>query len=220
METKHRAWGIAAFAALLFAGLMASGAQCGIPGLPGSKKGMKVAKVKELDSIIVKTKEDSALTPAEYQTVVLEGVGLPSAFDNKAREGMGRALTEMVEGKYVTLEYDTPGQPWWTGNGEMVAYVFIAGKMVNEELIRQGLGRYGGQWGAKRYQARLKAAEQEAKKERRGMWANYVEKPENPGRDDYADDDYDRGSDQDYDRDSDQGEVNVYEQRFDNDYDR
>jgi hypothetical protein len=107
METKHRAWGIAAFAALLFAGLMASGAQCGIPGLPGSKKGMKVAKVKELDSIIVKTKEDSALTPAEYQTVVLEGVGLPSAFDNKAREGMGRALTEMVEGKYVTLEYDS-----------------------------------------------------------------------------------------------------------------
>jgi micrococcal nuclease len=213
---QRKQWTLGMVAGLLVTGLMLLGAECGIPGipgLPGSKpKGMKVTKVKSLDSIIVKTKEDSGLTLAEYSTVVLEGVGLPHNQDSKTNQEMGKALTEMVEGKYVTLEYDTPGQPSGTSSGAILAYVFIEGKMVNEELIRQGLGRFGGQWGGKRYQDRLRQAEKEAKDARRGMWANYEEKPARPEENDY-DNDYDNDSDRDYD----QGEVNVYEQEYDND---
>lgn len=75
---------------------------------------------------------------------------------------------ELVEGKKVKLEFDKEITDRY---GRWLAYVFINDKMVNEELLRNGYATVYIHRPNTRYLDRLKAAEQEAKENKRGIWS-------------------------------------------------
>lgn len=188
------------------------GAECGIPGM--KPKGMKVTGIRSLESIVVRTKEPKGLEMEEYTTVWLLGFTVPNHMDSASRAVLSDILKNKLLGQYVTLEWDDPkGGMWLDGQGHTAAYVFVDGKMINEELIREGLGRAGGRYQAARYRDRLKQAEKEAREARRGMWANYEEKPGGGEDEDDLGGDYEPGYDGGYGG----GEVNVYEPVYEDD---
>lgn len=76
---------------------------------------------------------------------------------------------ELVEGKKVKLEFDKEITDRY---GRWLAYVFINDKMVNEELLRNGYATVYIRRPNTRYLDRLKAAEQEAKENKRGIWSD------------------------------------------------
>ncbi len=57
--------------------------------------------------------------------------------------------------------------------GRYLAYVWVDGKLLNEELIRHGLGRFTpGFRFSETFKRRLRAAEREAKSRRAGIWSD------------------------------------------------
>ena len=74
----------------------------------------------------------------------------------------------LVEGKKIRLEFDkeiTDRYDRW------LAYVFVDGKMVNEELLRYGYARVYAFAPNTKYLDSLTAAEKEAKENKRGLWS-------------------------------------------------
>lgn len=97
-----------------------------------------------------------------------------------------------------TVKPDTPPQPWGAEasqftrdflarrkvrlefdeerldqHGRTLAFVWVGDKLLNEELIRAGLGRAEMHFHyASEKKDRFRAAQQEAKKQQRGIWSN------------------------------------------------
>ena len=85
---------------------------------------------------------------------------------------------QLVMGKNVTIETD---EEKYDPYGRLLAYVFIDGKMVNEELVREGLARKFFIGPNRKYESRISHAQEEAQNYKRGIWSN----PENfttPGK--------------------------------------
>lgn len=79
-----------------------------------------------------------------------------------------RANASLVEGRMVLLEKDVSDSDRY---GRLLRYVYIDGVMVNAELVRLGCARAVRYPPDVRHQEYLKAAEQEAREARRGLWA-------------------------------------------------
>jgi endonuclease YncB( thermonuclease family) len=75
----------------------------------------------------------------------------------------------LVAGKQVWLETDSQKRDRY---GRRLAYVYLGEKMVNEHLVRQGLARAKTYPPNRRHEKRLKAAQNDAKRAGRGIWAN------------------------------------------------
>ncbi len=76
---------------------------------------------------------------------------------------------DFVSGGQVRLEFDKEKLDKY---GRTLAYVWVGDRMLNEELIRAGLAHYEPNYRyAKEMKARFKAAENEAKAARRGLWS-------------------------------------------------
>lgn len=80
------------------------------------------------------------------------------------------ALSKLVEGKQVRLEFETPGKLERDRYGRILAYVLADGVNVNVELVRQGWSPFYTKYGEGRYADEFRAAEQEARAAGRGMW--------------------------------------------------
>jgi micrococcal nuclease len=77
---------------------------------------------------------------------------------------------KMVEGKEVRLEYDQ--KPGDNKYGELFAYVYLNdGTFLNAEIIKQGYGRADTGFPFK-YVKEFSHFEKEARKTKRGLWAN------------------------------------------------
>ena len=106
---------------------------------------------------------------ANGQIVRLVGVNAPNngePFEEEATE----ANQKLVQGKTVTLEYDT-----YTSDrfGRVLAYPFVDGKNVLVELANQGMVKvtiYEDRRKLK-YQDELLKAQNEAQKKKRGVWS-------------------------------------------------
>ena len=72
-------------------------------------------------------------------------------------------------GKDVTLEID---EEKYDPYGRLLAYVFIDGKFVNEELVREGLARSFFIGPNRKYEQRIYKAQKEAQKNKKGIWGN------------------------------------------------
>jgi micrococcal nuclease len=76
---------------------------------------------------------------------------------------------EFVAGGEVRLEFDGPPRDKY---GRILAYVWVGGRMLNEELIRAGLARAELQYPySDKMKARFRRAEAEARAARRGIWS-------------------------------------------------
>jgi len=75
----------------------------------------------------------------------------------------------LVLGKDVTLEID---EEKYDPYGRLLAYVFIDGKLVNEELVREGLARAFFIGPNRKYESRIYKAQREAQNNKKGIWGN------------------------------------------------
>lgn len=76
---------------------------------------------------------------------------------------------QFVAGGRVRLEFDGARQDQY---GRYLAYVWVGDKMLNEELLRQGLARHTPWFPySDAMKKRLGAVQQEAKRHRRGLWS-------------------------------------------------
>ncbi|MFH1797818.1 MAG: thermonuclease family protein [Candidatus Omnitrophota bacterium] len=73
----------------------------------------------------------------------------------------------LVEGKEVILEFDVEKQDKYS---RWLAYVYKDGKMVNEELLKQGYAKVLVIPPNTKYRSRLNIAQTEAQQAHRGLW--------------------------------------------------
>jgi len=108
------------------------------------------------------------------ERVRLIGVDTPeTVHPQKPVERFGKQASaftrRLLEGRRVRLEFDQQRDRY----GRTVAYVYLAdGRLVNEEIIRQGYGHAFTKYPfARDMMARFRAAEREAREAGRGLWA-------------------------------------------------
>jgi len=75
---------------------------------------------------------------------------------------------ELVHEKEVRLRFDDERRD---NEDRLLAYVFVGELFVNEELVRDGLAWVRTTTASDRFSERLLAAQREAQKARRGVWA-------------------------------------------------
>lgn len=79
-------------------------------------------------------------------------------------------LRRLVTEEPVLLEFERPGEPERDRHGRLLGYLFAAGKNCSGEIVRAGWSRFWTRYGAGRYAGELRAAEDEARAARRGLW--------------------------------------------------
>ncbi len=115
----------------------------------------KVIGIKDGDTIAV-------LHEGKEETIRLNGIDCPEkkqAFGSKAKQ----FTSELVFGKIVTVEPVTKDR-----YGRVVANVFVEGKNVNYEIVKNGFA-----WWYRKYapdDTELEKVEEEARKKKRGLW--------------------------------------------------
>lgn len=78
-----------------------------------------------------------------------------------------KALKGMLSGGRVSLTYNPEPDNW----GRLHGYVFIGETNINIEMVRAGWSEYSTKGGESEFAKEFKAAEKEAEKEKRGIWA-------------------------------------------------
>ena len=95
--------------------------------------------------------------------------------DKKQNIPMGKVAARYTQkkltSKYVNLEFEMDRI---RGNyGRLLAYVFVDGKNINLDLVRQGLSPYYTKYGkSQKYDAEFRAAERQARKEKLNIWGD------------------------------------------------
>jgi micrococcal nuclease len=125
----------------------------------------QVVRVVDGDTIIVR------LQGRDYRVRYI-GINTPESADPRrevqcfGREAAARNR-ELVEGKTVWLERDVSETDQY---GRLLRYVFVEGRMVNAELVREGYARAVTFPPDVRYAELFRALEREAREARRGLW--------------------------------------------------
>jgi len=78
----------------------------------------------------------------------------------------------LVEGRAVSLEFDVQKRDRYN---RLLAYVYVEGKMVNIEMVRQGYAMIYTFPPNVKYAGRFLEAQKEARKEKRGLWSDLEE---------------------------------------------
>jgi len=109
----------------------------------------------------------------DYQpenTVVYAGIRTP--FKDEPLHQEAKAFNEkLVQGKKVRLRFDEQKKE---KDGDWLAYVFVDGEMVNQRLVWEGLAYVRLRAGEHRFAQELLAAQQEARRAGRGLWATPI----------------------------------------------
>jgi endonuclease YncB( thermonuclease family) len=121
--------------------------------------------------------------------VRLIGVDTPElARDGRPDEPLAREASDFtrreVEGRDVTLEFDRDRRDRYH---RVLAYVYVDGRMLNEELIRAGYSRAETRFSYRSdRKRRFQDAEAEAREHRRGLWAEEAGNRRQGARDTYS----------------------------------
>jgi len=111
---------------------------------------------------------------ATGETIRYIGIDTPeTVHPKKGTECYGKEASEynkqLVENKQVTLEKDVSETDQFN---RLLRYVFVNGEMINEKLIRDGYALIATYPPDVKYQALFLSAQQEARENNRGLWAN------------------------------------------------
>lgn len=130
----------------------------------------QVIRVVDGDTIVIKY-------DGKYEKVRMLCVNTPKSVhpDEKQNIPMGKTASRYTQkkliGKSVDLEFEIKKL---RGNyGRLLAYVFVHGKNLNLDLVRQGLSPYYTKYGkSEKYDAEFRAAEKQARKEGLNIWGD------------------------------------------------
>jgi micrococcal nuclease len=129
-------------------------------------KDYRVRDVIDGDTIIIDDRADTHLRYLEIDAPEIltdESPGDPLA--EEARNLNRR----FVSGHRIRLEFD---REKYDAYGRKLAYVFVDGVFVNEEIVKQGLARAFIIKPNEKYADRILRAQEEAKREKRGIWGD------------------------------------------------
>jgi len=143
-----------------------------LPILAGAGQ-YQVIRVVDGDTIVVRYN-------GKNEKVRLLCVNTPESVhpDKKQNIPMGKVASRYTQkklldeyGRYIDLEFEM-GRI--RGNhGRLLAYVFLHGKNLNIDLVRQGLSPYYTKYGkSEKYDAEFRAAEKQARKEKLNIWGD------------------------------------------------
>lgn len=140
---------------------------------PLSEAEYAVLRVVDGDTLLVAPPPGAALSRRDARVRLL-GIDCPESVkpDHPVEPWGPEAAAfarQFVSGGAVRLQFDRRRLDQYD---RYLAYVFVADKMLNEELVRAGLARVSVYPGDSESMARrLRAAEQEARRARRGIWS-------------------------------------------------
>jgi micrococcal nuclease len=129
-------------------------------GGPAQPDGLETAKVTQVV-------DGDTVELSDGRTVRYIGLNTPEQdqpYYNEAKE----ANRQLVEGKTVSLEWDVETFDQY---GRNLAYVWVDGVMANWDIVWQGYANAYTVPPNVRYEAEIRAAEQEARENERGLWA-------------------------------------------------
>lgn len=130
-----------------------------------------VVQVIDGDTILVKTKR------YKKKKVRLIGIDSPEKARNifQVNEAYARHADKFVRkrlkpGTRIYLDYDKKKFDKW---GRLLAYLYVqkTGRSINEDLLRRGYAVYQGDKYNKRLKKKFLKLQEEAKRERRGIWS-------------------------------------------------
>jgi len=129
----------------------------------------QVIRVVDGDTIVIRFN-------GKYDKVRLLCVNTPESVhpDKKQNIPMGKVASRYTQKKLTGKNVDLEFESYQRGNyGRLLAYVFVDGKNINLDLVRQGLSPYYTKYGkSKKYHAEFKAAEKKARKDKLYIWGN------------------------------------------------
>ncbi len=125
-----------------------------------------ILKVIDGDTVVIKNE-----TIERKETVRFLRINTPER-KKPGFEEAREALKNLVRGGYIELEFEKPGIEKRDGFGRLLAYVIAEGKNCNIEMVRLGWSKFWKKYGKGRLAEQFKAAEEEAKKQKLGLWAD------------------------------------------------
>ncbi len=122
--------------------------------------------------LVVRVFDGATIELATGQRVRYIGVDSPLMHNTLGRPDAGAyaardANQALVGHKRVRLEADALGADI---DGALWRYVYVGDRLINAELLRQGVVYYAGRYPNNRLAETLLAAEQEARRHKRGLW--------------------------------------------------
>ncbi len=127
----------------------------------------QVIRVIDGDTIVLKYQD------AELKVRLLR-INVPDANDYAQKNGRD-AMKSLIEGKEVSLKFEKEGEPGKDIYGRLLAYVFLGGINVNIEMVRLGWSTYWTKYGTSRFEGAFTRAQDEAMRQKRGIWGQKVE---------------------------------------------
>jgi endonuclease YncB( thermonuclease family) len=83
-----------------------------------------------------------------------------------------RALAELLRARELYVALDDPARPALDPSGRLLAYLYDrAGANLNVAFVLLGWASYSADAGASRYESSFRAAEHDARSERRALWS-------------------------------------------------
>lgn len=110
-------------------------------------------------------------------TVRLLAVDTPeSVHPNKEKEYYGEEASKFTcnlisNSKTIELEYDSNSE-MYDKYGRLLAWIFVDGKLLQDEIIKNGYGEVAYLYGNYKYTDILKKSEKKAKENHLGIWAD------------------------------------------------
>lgn len=133
----------------------------------------------ESDYLVVKVIDGDTIKLANGDTIRYIGVNTPESVHPKIKlQCFGKEASDynqqLVAGKTVTLEKDTSETDKY---GRLLRYVYVDGEMINAKLVRDGYAQVATYPPDVKYVELFKAAQADARLNRRGLWSkcNYKE---------------------------------------------
>ncbi len=124
---------------------------------------------------IIRVIDGDTVVTSDKATLRLAGIDTPET-GSKGRAGQpfSRAakakLERMVRGRRVEMELAEETRDRY---GRLLAYIFLKGRLVNLELVEEGLARVYIIGPNTRYAAELIQAEQRARRAKKGLWEKW-----------------------------------------------
>jgi len=130
----------------------------------------KVIRVVDGDTIVIRYS-------GKFEKVRLLCVNTPESVhpDEKQNIPMGKVASRYTQKKLTDKDVDLEFEiDRLRGNyGRLLAYVFVDGKNLNLDLVRQGLSPYYTKYGrSQKYDAEFRTAEKQARKQKLNIWGD------------------------------------------------